>query len=371
MPFQFTCPYCFKKTFVENKYAGQTGPCACCGKIVTLPELRSTGHNNNMSTRSVYIAPQSGLGGTLEQVDASVVPLAMMQPPPSAQPISTQFAASQPGLPGAFGPKATTAGTSKPPPVISQDNFNQLSTGRRWWIVGSISAVIVVCGVIIWQGLSYLGSSSIVRDVQARHHRTMCMNNASRIARALQAYAASHGTYPPPIVYDKSGKPMHSWRALILRELGELALYNRYKFDEPWDSESNSKLFVACPAVYISPAVGVSSTNSEANYFLLTGSETAFPGNADLRPQDIFDGLDRTIIVVEAANPIHQWSKPIDVASSGTGQIKMGGCHLGGITAAKADGTAVWIPDDAPPEVVKAFMTINGNESVDPNSFKP
>ena len=29
-----------------------------------------------------------------------------------------------------------------------------------------------------------------------------------RIAEALKAYAADHGTYPPPTVYDSAGKPM-------------------------------------------------------------------------------------------------------------------------------------------------------------------
>ncbi|MEO8269794.1 MAG: hypothetical protein ABI557_08740, partial [Aureliella sp.] len=38
MPFQFTCPYCFKKTLVEDEIAGESGPCANCGKTITVPE---------------------------------------------------------------------------------------------------------------------------------------------------------------------------------------------------------------------------------------------------------------------------------------------------------------------------------------------
>src|SRR3954471_13684776 len=37
MPIQFSCPYCGKQTTVADQYAGQTGPCAACGKPVTIP----------------------------------------------------------------------------------------------------------------------------------------------------------------------------------------------------------------------------------------------------------------------------------------------------------------------------------------------
>lgn len=38
MPFQFTCPYCFKKTLVDESIAGHSGPCANCGKTIKVPE---------------------------------------------------------------------------------------------------------------------------------------------------------------------------------------------------------------------------------------------------------------------------------------------------------------------------------------------
>lgn len=37
MPIQFSCPYCSKQTTVADQYAGQSGPCAGCGKNVTVP----------------------------------------------------------------------------------------------------------------------------------------------------------------------------------------------------------------------------------------------------------------------------------------------------------------------------------------------
>jgi hypothetical protein len=37
MPFLFTCPHCGAKTSVAEQYAGQSGPCAGCGRTVTIP----------------------------------------------------------------------------------------------------------------------------------------------------------------------------------------------------------------------------------------------------------------------------------------------------------------------------------------------
>jgi len=36
MPIPFTCPYCGNQTLVDDQYVGQTGPCARCGKTVTV-----------------------------------------------------------------------------------------------------------------------------------------------------------------------------------------------------------------------------------------------------------------------------------------------------------------------------------------------
>ena len=37
MPIPFTCPHCGHQTNVADQYAGQSGPCASCGKTVTVP----------------------------------------------------------------------------------------------------------------------------------------------------------------------------------------------------------------------------------------------------------------------------------------------------------------------------------------------
>ena len=43
MPFEFVCPYCHSRTKVLDRYAGQTGPCVGCGKMVTMPRFNAQG----------------------------------------------------------------------------------------------------------------------------------------------------------------------------------------------------------------------------------------------------------------------------------------------------------------------------------------
>ncbi len=37
MPVPFTCPHCGHQTLVHDQYVGQSGPCAGCGQMVTVP----------------------------------------------------------------------------------------------------------------------------------------------------------------------------------------------------------------------------------------------------------------------------------------------------------------------------------------------
>src|SRR5262245_28651730 len=53
MPIPYTCPHCGKQFSVADQYAGQTGPCAACGKPITVP-LAGGGY---------AYAPQAGTSG--------------------------------------------------------------------------------------------------------------------------------------------------------------------------------------------------------------------------------------------------------------------------------------------------------------------
>ena len=52
MPIPFTCPHCGVQTNVDEQYAGQTGPCASCGKTITVPPSTGTPFASGAPDRS-------------------------------------------------------------------------------------------------------------------------------------------------------------------------------------------------------------------------------------------------------------------------------------------------------------------------------
>ncbi|MGL6194664.1 MAG: DUF1559 domain-containing protein [Thermoguttaceae bacterium] len=69
-----------------------------------------------------------------------------------------------------------------------------------------------------------------------------CMWNLKQVILAALMYEQRHGTLPPMFSTDTGGKPLHSWRVLILPFLDDpklTELYEKIRLDEPWDSEYN------------------------------------------------------------------------------------------------------------------------------------
>src|SRR5687768_5427786 len=63
MPIQFACPACGKQTTVADQYAGQTGPCAGCGKPVTIPfATGSPSYPSYQSSSGAAAAAGAGIG---------------------------------------------------------------------------------------------------------------------------------------------------------------------------------------------------------------------------------------------------------------------------------------------------------------------
>ncbi|MBR5243975.1 MAG: DUF1559 domain-containing protein, partial [Thermoguttaceae bacterium] len=84
--------------------------------------------------------------------------------------------------------------------------------------------------------------------------RANCAVKLKMIAVAMRAYCDENGVLPPAYTVDEAGRPLHSWRVLILPYLENSTLYREIRLDEPWDSEWNSRFHslpvspFACPS---------------------------------------------------------------------------------------------------------------------------
>jgi hypothetical protein len=151
-----------------------------------------------------------------------------------------------------------------------------------------------------------------VQKVRESAARMQSQNNLKQIGIAVHAYHDANGHLPQDIV-DKNGKPILSWRVLILPYIEQDNLYKLFKLDEPWDSDNNKAASQAWIKVFMSP----SGTLPERPEFGLTsyrgiaGPDAIFEPGKKVRFADVTDGLSNTIMVIETDEMV-PWAKPGD-----------------------------------------------------------
>lgn len=198
-----------------------------------------------------------------------------------------------------------------------------------------------------------------------------CGSNLRRIYLALQQYDEEHGTLPPAFIPDANGKPMHSWRVLILPFLDKQGLYDQYDFNQAWDSEANMPLSRYMPDVYACPSDPEAASLNETNYVVLTGRNTFFD-DSKAKPLGVLgDDPASTILVVETPVTGMSWMEPRDLkagrmefAVNGGLGLEIGSYHDRGAHVLMADGTVQYLTDDTPSDYVEAMSTVRGGELV-------
>jgi hypothetical protein len=198
------------------------------------------------------------------------------------------------------------------------------------------------------------------------------------IGRALLEYYKTYGTLPPANVLSKEGKPLYSWRVLILR-LGFLSdhpFYDGFRLDEPWDSPHNKPFSEKTPRCFLPGFFGTNDPPGLTRYQVLVGPGTPFerPG---LGLHDFTHGVRNTILVVEGKQPV-PWSKPADLIYEPNRPLPELRCEYSkpvfflchrigdraGFNAVFADGTTKYIHSDSDETMLRALMTGNASEKV-------
>ncbi len=183
-------------------------------------------------------------------------------------------------------------------------------------------------------------------------------------------YHDIYGSFPPASIADANGKPMHSWRVLILPWMEYKELYNQYDFSEPWDSPNNIKLLDKMPRSFACPSWHDSTTNL-TSYVAMTGPGTIFPADHTTKIADITDGTSNTLIVVEVANVNIPWTAPQDldvrtmsVRINDTKRPGISSKHPGGSHVVFADCSTRFARESITPENLRALCTIAGGEGI-------
>ncbi len=236
-----------------------------------------------------------------------------------------------------------------------------------WWVVdlGILVALAVVCSyVVVKLGHRFRNGKLLVSCIiggvlfavvgipfllyravnnETAYARLMTQDDLKQLALALNHYADDHeGRLPAAALYSTDGRPLLSWRVLVLPYLDENDLYRQFQLDEPWDGPHNLTLLSRMPKVFASPLqLGGSPAPSTTFFQVFVGLGAAFEEREGLRlPQDFPDGVATTILVAEAGEAV-PWTKPLDLNYDPNGPLPpMGGIFRGtGFYAAMADAS--------------------------------
>jgi len=204
-----------------------------------------------------------------------------------------------------------------------------------------------------------------------------CVDRLKRIGEAMAAYHEVHGSFPPAYLADDEGKPMHSWRVLLLPYLGFKDLYAEYDFDEPWDGPSNRQLAAAMPEVYRCPA-DADAEPTETSYVMIVGPGTISDGTSTTSLSDITDGAAATLVVVETTASGIPWLKPADLSTQEMSFRVDDGSALGirsnhpdACYGVAADGSVLRLWYEQSSAFIRGLTTVAGGEAEEGEVIEP
>lgn len=254
---------------------------------------------------------------------------------------------------------------------MSQAPISPSRSTLRW----HSSLIVAGCGllaVLIAGPALFMGSMFVpaVLGAAAATSKQKCANNLSKLTLALTQYHDVYQSFPPPYIADSKGRPIHSWRVLILPFLDQKSLYQQYRFDEPWDGPNNHLLHDTALAIFQCPAHAKTQPSAETNYVAVVGRRTVWQEDAKspIRMADIIDGTSNTILLVEVENSGIHWMEPRDLhvlqmpmAVNARGQ-GISSNHPGGANVAFPDGSVRFFPSTIERELLIRAITRNGKE---------
>lgn len=205
-----------------------------------------------------------------------------------------------------------------------------------------------------------------------------CMSQLTQIAIARHNYHDTKVALPPPYLANDNGKPMASWRVLILPYLEESALYNLMDLAKPWDDPRNARASSSiienyrCPSHY--------SRTPTTDYMAVVGPHTAFPMAGGRKISDFKDGTAKTVVLIETGGKDIHWAEPrdlsvaeaVDLLSQSSEVDEVHRINHGffykpsaGRNVAFADGYVRCLRAPLDRETAEALLTVDGGEDID------
>ena len=150
----------------------------------------------------------------------------------------------------------------------------------------------------------YLGlQQTLIQNAQIRDDRIRQLVGHVEI---FANYYEEHKKFPADIL-DADGKPLLSWRVAILPSMGLGELYNKFKLDEPWDSETNRELLNTPPMLFVPLTGDIAPVKSVIRFFDSAGTPFS---NRNLTVEEIKSPQTTLMFVVVSPQYAVEWTKP-------------------------------------------------------------
>jgi hypothetical protein len=250
--------------------------------------------------------------------------------------------------------------------------------------------------VVEWLVLGFIGllfiAMSLPNFLEGREYarQAHCKNCLYQVVRSLQSEVLANGRLPQAIIRDPQGRALHSWRVSLLPHIDENAIHQAYDWSQSWNGAMNRKGLSKPIGILECPSdTSANPSTPRTNYFAIVGPTTAWPEDRGRAFSEITDGLDETILLLEAVGLNIAWGEPRDLtfdealvllSEPSPGRTVHHGHQnpgfsfyrdkIPGVHTAFADGTVRFLPVPLPEEMAKALLTANAGDHVDWDEFE-
>lgn len=202
---------------------------------------------------------------------------------------------------------------NEPNPFDSPHAKSSEPEPKKWWHLTVVEWFVVAGIVLVLIGL-FMPAVEMGGDNPRRNQSS---NNLKYLGIALHNYHDTYGSLPPAVVTDSKGRPLYSWRVLLLPFIEQKGLYDQFDLSEPWDSETNRPLAEYVPSLLESPYLDMGKHPGKTTYLAVVdpdGKQTIMLPQEGRSFDEVPRELGSVVVVVEQIDRPVIWTKPDDIS---------------------------------------------------------